>query len=158
VQGADPAAEFTMVGVDGLTGGRLEAIVIGDEAWLKEGGGSWKKSPGGAADFDAAFTTLSPIDLTSGFEGLSAGLVAAETAKKNGVRARHYRADSAAAPVAAAGLTTGAADAWIAADGGYLVSLVVAGTWDIDGAPTPITLKIDVSRVNDRANTVRRPA
>jgi hypothetical protein len=158
VQGNDPAAEFTMVGVDGLVGGRLQAIVIGDKAWLKEGGGSWTKSPGGAADFDAAFTTLSPIDLTSGFENLSAALVPGEIARKNGIRARHYHADSADPPVAAAGLTTGRADAWLAIDGGYLVSLAVAGTWDIDGAPTPVTLEIEVSRVNDRTNAVRPPA
>jgi hypothetical protein len=157
IQSGDPAAEFTMLGVDGLSGGRLQAIVIGDQAWLKEGRGAWQKSPGGAADFDAAFTTLSPIDLTSGFEGLSAGLVARETARKNGIRARHYHADSADAATSAAGLTAGAADAWLATDRGYLVSLTVSGTWDIDGAPTPVTLRIDVSRVDDRANVVRPP-
>jgi hypothetical protein len=157
VQGDAPAAEFTMLGVDGFEGGRLQAIVIGDEAWLKEGGGSWKKSPGGAADFDAAFTTLSPIDLTTGFEEISAGLVAAGTGRRNGVAARHYHVDATNAAAAAAGLTAGAADAWLAVDGGYLVSFVVSGTWDVDGDPTPVTLRIDVSRVNDRANTVRRP-
>ena len=157
VQGDPPAAEFTMLGVDGFEGGRLQAVVIGDEAWLKEGSGGWQKSPGGAADFDAAFTTLSPIDLTTGFEDISAGLVASGTARKNGIRARHYHVDASTPAVAAAGLTTGAADAWLAVDGGYLVAFVVSGTWDVDGAPTAVTLKIDVSRVNDRSNTVRRP-
>ena len=157
VQGDNPAAEFTMLGVDGFEGGRLQAIVIGDEAWLKEGSGNWRKSPGGAADFDAAFTTLSPIDLTSGFEDLSAGLVAAGTARKNGIPTRHYHADGSNPAVSAAGLTTGAADTWLAVDGGYLVSFAVSGTWDVDGAPTPVTLRIEVSRVNDRSNTVRRP-
>ena len=71
--------------------------------------------------------------------------------------ARHYHADGSNPVVAAAGLTTGAADAWLAVDGGYLVAFVVSGTWDVDGAPTPVTLRIDVSRVNDRANSVRRP-
>ena len=157
VQGDAPAAEFTMLGVDGFEGGRLQAIVIGDEAWLKEGGGSWRKSPGGAADFDAAFTTLSPIDLTTGFEGISPGLMAAGTGRKNGIPARHYHADGSSPAVLAAGLTTGAADAWLAVDGGYLVSFVVSGTWDVDGTPTPVTLRIDVSRVNERSNSVRRP-
>lgn len=157
VQGHQPAAEFTMVGVDGFEGGRLQAVVIGDEAWLKEGSGGWQKSPGGAADFDAAFTTLSPIDLTTGFEDISTGLVAAGTGRKNGIRARHYHADGSNPTVAAAGLTTGAADAWLAVDGGYLVAFTVSGTWDVDGTPTPVTLRIDVSRVNDRSNTVRRP-
>ena len=133
VQGHQPAAEFTMLGVDGFEGGRLQAVVIGDEAWLKEGSGGWQKSPGGAADFDAAFTTLSPIDLTTGFEDISAGLVAAGTGRKNGIRARHYHADGSNPTVAAAGLTTGAADAWLAVDGGYLVAFAVSGTWDVDG-------------------------
>ncbi len=158
VQGDRPAAEFTMVGVDGLEGDRLAAIVIGDEAWLKPGGGRWAKSPGGAADFDAAFTTLSPIDLASGFESLTTAIQPVGTGKRNGISARHYRADSADEAVAAAGLTTGAADLWLAANGGYLVALDVAGTWDVDGTPTDITLRIDVSRVNDRANVIRPPA
>jgi hypothetical protein len=157
VQGNDPAAEFTMLGVDGFAGGRLQAIVIGDQAWLKEGGGAWRKSPGGAADFDAAFTTLSPIDLTTGFEGISGGLVAAGTGRKNGIRARHYHADGTDPAVAAAGLTTGAADVWLAVDGGYLVSFDVSGTWEVEGAPAPVTLRIEVNRVDDRSNTVRPP-
>jgi hypothetical protein len=38
------------------------------------------------------------------------------------------------------------------------VGLLVNGRWDIDGTPTPITLKIDVTHVNDRANAVKPPA
>ncbi len=158
VQGDRPAAEFTMSGVDGLDGGRLEAIVIGDEAWLKPGTGHWAKSPGGAADFDAAFTTLSPIDLASGFESLTTAIKAVGSGKKNGVSARHFRADSADAATAAAGLTSGTADVWLATGGGYLVSLDVAGIWDVDGDPTEVMLRIDVTRVNDRANVIRPPA
>lgn len=158
VQGDAPAAEFTMIGVDGLEGGRLQAVVIGDEAWLKAGAGRWMKSPGGAADFDAAFTTLSPIDLAGGFEGLSSAIVPAGSGRRNGIASRHYRVNSASADAAAAGLTTGAADIWLAAAGGYLVALDVDGTWDVDGTPTAITLRIDVSGVNDRSNRIRAPA
>jgi len=158
VQGDHPAAEFTMVGVDGLEGGRLQAIVIGDEAWLKAGSGRWMKSPGGAADFDAAFTAMSPIDLASGFEGLTEAIRPVGAAKRNGIQARHYRADASDEATAAAGLTDGSADVWLAVDGGYLVGLNVAGTWDLDGTPTPVMLRIDVSRVNDRANEIRPPA
>jgi hypothetical protein len=156
VQGASPAAEFTMVGVDGLAGGRLQAVVIGDEAWTKEGAGRWMVSPGGAADFDAAFTTLSPIDLASGFEALSGSFEPAGLGTKNGVRARHFRAQAGAA-TEDAGLSSGTADLWIATSGGFLVSLDLDGTWDVDGAPTPVTLKIEVTRVNDRSNTVKSP-
>jgi hypothetical protein len=157
VQSDAPAAEFTMVGVDGLVGGRLQAVVIGDEAWTKEGSGSWTLSPGGAADFDAAFTTLSPIELAGGFEALSGSFQPAGAGTKNGVRSKHFRAE-AGADTEDAGLSSGTADLWVAATGGFLVSLDVDGTWDVDGAPTPVTLKIEVTRVNDRANTVKPPA
>ena len=46
---------------------------------------------------------------------------------------------------------------WLAADGGYLVALVIDGTWDMDGVPTPILLKIDVSGINDPANRIKPP-
>ncbi len=155
VQGADPAAEFTMTGVDGFEGGRLQAIVIGEEAWLKSGTAGWLKSPGGAADFDAAFTALSPIDLVSGFEGLATNALRVGEERRNGQRAIRYRSDEDQA--AAVGLAGGTADLWLAVDGGYLVSLAIEGTWDLDGTPTPITLAIDVTNVNDPANRVDPP-
>jgi hypothetical protein len=158
VQGDAPAAKFTMVGVDGLDGGRLDAVVIGDEAWLRPGGGRWHKSPGGAADFDAAFTALSPIDLASAFESLTGELVALGRETRNGIPTDHYRADSQSPTTVAAGLSEGSADLWLAVAGGYLVGLDVAGTWDVDETPTPVTLKIDVTHVNDRANAITPPA
>ena len=157
LQGPDPAAEFSMAGVDGFTDGRLRAIVIGDQAWLKEGSGPWVKSPGGAADFDAAFTTLSPIELVGDFEGLSAALRRTGSERRNGRQTVRYHTDSGDAIAAAAGLTTGSADLWVAASGGYLVGLVINGTWDVDGSPTHVVLKIDVSRVDDRTNRISPP-
>lgn len=157
VQGAAPAAGFTMRGVAGLEGGSLEAIVIGDEAWLRAGGGRWLKSPGGAADFDAAFTTLSPTALVLGFEELAAAIHQISTERRNGIPTVRYRAESGDPEAAAAGLTGGRADLWLAADGGYLVALVIDGTWDMDGVPTPILLKIDVSGINDPANRIKPP-
>lgn len=158
LQGAEPAAEFSMAGVDGYAGGRLDAVVIGDQAWLKEGSGRWTKSPGGAGDFDAAFTTLSPIDLVSGFDALSAALATVGTERRNGRSTVHYHADSGDPPVVAAGLTTGSVDAWLATSERYLVALVIDGTWDVDGTPTPVLLRIDVTHVDDHANAVAPPA
>jgi hypothetical protein len=157
-QGALPAAQFTIVGADGLEGGHLQAIVIGDEAWLRSGNGRWIKSPGGAADFDAAFTSMSPIDLATGFESLSPILQLAREETKNGIGTMHYRVLAADPAAAAAGLTSGSAEVWLATKHRYLVSLAVAGEWDVDGTPTPVSLRIDVSRVNDPSNDVRPPA
>jgi hypothetical protein len=157
VQGTKPAAQFRMTGVDGFTGGRLEAIVIGDQAWLKEGAGGWVKSPGGAADFDAAFTTLSPIELVGEFEGLGGAIRRTATETRNGRRSIRYHADAGDAVATEAGLSKGSVDAWFAASGGYLVGLVIDGTWDLDGTPTRVVLRIDVTRVNDKPNRVSAP-
>jgi hypothetical protein len=147
-----------MEGVDGFVGGRLEAVVIGDEAWLREGGGSWRKSPGGAADFDAAFTSLSPIDLASGFDDMTPALEEVGPESRNTRATIHYRADATNAVAANAGLSAGTADLWVDVRAGFLVGLEVAGTWDIEGTPTPVTLRIDVTHVGDRANVVKPPA
>lgn len=157
VQGDAPAARFSMAGVAGFAGGRLQAVVIGDQAWLREGSGGWVKSAGGAADFDAAFTTMSPIDLVAGFEALSGALEPAGTETRNGRRTIHYRTADGDAGATEAGLSTGSVDAWFAASGGYLVALDIDGTWDLDGGPTPVLLRIDVTRVDDPANRISPP-
>ncbi len=157
VQGAEPAAEFSMTGVDGYSGGRLRAVVIGDQAWLREGTAGWVRSPGGAADFDAAFTTLSPIDLVNEFDSLSAALRRVGPATRNGQKTIHYRTDANDVVASDAGLTSGSLDAWISTGSGDLISLVVDGTWDLDQNPTSVLLKIDVTRIDDRTNVVVRP-
>jgi hypothetical protein len=158
LQGADPSAEFSMAGVDGFSGGRLRAIVIGDQAWLEEGAGRWRKSPGGAADFDAAFTTLSPISLVTGFEDLSAALTRVGAERRNGRSTVRYHADTDNDVAREAGLTKGSVDAWLATSGRFLVGLAIEGTWDLDGAPTDVVLRIEVTHVNDRSNKVSPPA
>lgn len=161
VQGDIPAAAFTITGVDGLeglTGGQLEAIVIGDEAWVRSGSGRWAKSPGGAADFDAAFTTLSPSDLVAGFEGLGPAFRTIGTETKNGKATTHYRADASDAAGTDVAMTEGAVDAWVARDGGALIAFKADATLDVDGTLTPVLLQIDVTRIDDPANRVRPPA
>jgi hypothetical protein len=157
IQTSSPAAEFTMDGVDGFVDGHLEAIVIGDEAWLREGSGGWRKSPGGAADFDAAFTSLSPIDLATEFDDLSAALEEVGPEARDQRATIHYRTDAGNAGAVNAGLSAGTADLWVDPNAKYLVGLEVAGTWDVDGTATPVTLRIDVTHVDDRANAVKRP-
>jgi hypothetical protein len=160
VQGEEPAVRFSIAGLDGIPGGRLEAIVIGDVAWVRDAAGSWSRSPGGAADFDAAFTALSPTDLATEFDVLAAGLRSVGSERRNGIPARHYRIDASSPAAVAAGLSSGSADVWLATRGGFLVAFDVDGSWDVDddGTATAVTLRIDVSRVNDRANAVHPPA
>jgi hypothetical protein len=160
VQSEEPAVRFSIAGLDGIPGGSLEAIVIGDLGWVRDAGGHWTKSPGGAADFDAAFTALSPMDLATEFDGLASGLQLQGSERRNGIAARHYRIDATSPAAIAAGLSSGSADVWFATKGGFLVAFDVAGSWDVndDGTATPVTLRIDVSHVNDRANVVHPPA
>jgi hypothetical protein len=157
LQGDHPAASFTMSGVDGFALGRLEGIAIDDQAWLKEGDGTWRASPGGTADFDAAYNAVSPIDLATGFEGLSPSLVPVGSETLDGIATQHVRASASDDSAQAAGLSAGSVDLWVATNAGELVRLIVSGTWNVDGTDTPVTLRIDVSHVNDRANVVKPP-
>ena len=160
IQGDHPAAAFTMTGVDGLEGladGPLQAIVIGDEAWLRSGTGRWAKTPGGAADFDAAFTSLSPTELVSGFESLAPAFVKVGPETKNGRPTTHYRADATDPVALDAGLTAGGVDVWLGSDAGELIGIVADGSVDVDGTVTSVYLRIDVTHINDPANRVRPP-
>jgi hypothetical protein len=161
IQGDHPAAAFTMTGVDGLEGSSdapLQAIVIGDEAWLRSGSGRWTKTPGGAADFDAAFTSLSPTELVGGFEPLGPAFTKVGPETKNGRATTHFRAEAADPAATEAGLTAGGVDLWVGRDAGELVAILADGTVDVDGTVTPVYLRIDVTHVNDPANKVRPPA
>ena len=156
-----PAASFTMTGVDGvdgLTDNPLRAIVIGDEAWLRSGTGRWSKSPGGAADFDAAFTTLSPTELVSGFEALGPAFAKIGPETKNGKPTTRYRVEATDPVAIEAGLTAGGIDVWLGSDAGELIGILADGTVDVDGTATSIYLRIDVTRIDDPANRVRPPA
>jgi hypothetical protein len=159
VQGDEPAAKFVLTGADGFAGGRLEAIVIGDRAWLREGAGSWKESPGGAADFDAAFTSMSPAELLVEFESLAPLLTSLGTERRNGIRSEHRHGDSRSSlAFEDAGLVDGVVDVWQATSGGYLVAVRIDGSWlDDDGNPVRTTLRIDVTKVNDPSNKVSPP-
>lgn len=158
VQGDEPAARFAMTGADGFAGGRLEAIVIGDRAWLKEGSGAWQESPGGAADFDAAFTTMSPVELVRTFDALTPILASAGTERRNGIRTEHLHGDGTNLAASDAGLVDGTIDLWRATKGGYLVAFDLDGSWlDDDGNPVRTTLEIEVTRVNDPANRISAP-
>jgi hypothetical protein len=160
VQGDVPAAAFTMTGVDGVEGladAPLRVIVIGDEAWLRSGTGRWTKSPGGAADFDAAITTLSPTELVSGFEALGRAFVKVGPEAKNGWPTTRYHVESTNPIAVEGGLTAGGIDVWLGRDAGELIGILADGTVDVDGTVTSVYLRIDVTHVNDPTNRVRPP-
>ena len=56
------------------------------------------------------------------------------------------------------GLVEGSIDLWRATSGGFLVGLVVDGSWpDDDGAAQRTVLRIEVDRVDDPANVIAPP-
>jgi hypothetical protein len=89
----------------------------------------------------------------SGFD-----LVGTET--KNGVSADHYQASGPAlaelGSITGVAATTWAADVWIAADGGYPVSMAVVATASDNSLVYEV--KFDLTNVNDPANKVTAPA
>ena len=126
-------------------------VVIGDEAWTGTGDKLTSVSSQLATTMLGAFD---PALLVGGFGQLGAagGATDAGTEEKNGVQAHHFKIDSTSPIFALASLPPGASiDFWVAADGGYLVSLAVVGATGSD-------FSIDVTNVNDPANTVEKPA
>jgi hypothetical protein len=161
VSASDPSAvAFTITGADLTDGETIDAIVIGEEAWLKNGNGKWAKSPGGAADFDAVFTTLSPDSIVFGFDDIASAMTMVGSETKNGRAADHYRLDAAtdAAVASAAGMTAGSADLWLASEGQFLIGMAVDATTNIDGTASHVVLTIDIDRINDPRNVVRAPS
>jgi len=90
----------------------------------------------------------------------SANFLKVDSGTKNGVKADHYQASSGAfdeqASILGISGATWSGDVWIAADGGYPVSVaVVAKAADSSVA---YEMTFDLSNVNDSANSVVAPA
>lgn len=144
-----PAADMTL--------GDLHMIEIGGTDYLDQGGtGVFLPVPAkGLADVYSAsqmFSTTIDETMTGDF-----GFVAREN--RDGVAADRYTATAAGlAKIAANAGVAGAtwtADEWIAADGGYPVAMAVIGK--AKGAVVYEVI-VDVTRVDDPANTVVAPS
>jgi hypothetical protein len=132
--------------------GTQHIVVIGDEAWVDAGNGTFAPVPAQAA---AALTNAFDPVLLAGQVNQPGFLSAVQTVgteDKNGVSTTHYRLDADSPGAQLASLPPGAAmDFWVAEDG-YLVSLTATG---ID--PSLESMSIDVTNINDPANVVERP-
>ncbi len=161
-QDAD-AYEFEMSGFQGLgaPGSAIKFIVIGSDAWVDLlGTGSYMKQPGGGGAFDQMKTALSPSTLLGQFPTSGYELLKVADEEKNGIATTHYHADAAQNPQLVASIgADGVMDFWIAADGGYLVSMNMSGTMDAQGTgtPAPVEMSIDLSRVNDPSISIEAP-
>ena len=128
------------------------------QAWLKEGGGQLAEEPGRRRRLRRGVHDAVADRPDDRVRRALGGLVAAGTATEErdpgeGTTTRTPRAPRSRRPASRPAPSTRGSRSTAAISS----SFVVAGTWDVDGAPTPVTLRIDVTRVNDRANSVRPP-
>ena len=79
--------------------------------------------------------------------------------EKNGVATTHYHVTGADSPQVALGLgPDSVVDVWIADDGGYIVSMAMEGIVPVNGVDTPVTMSIDISRINDESIAIEEPS
>jgi len=127
-------------------------IVIGSQAWLDPGTGSYQPVPGEmAAGLSQAFD---PVVLIGGFSNplLQTGLETVGQEERNGVQTTHYRLDPESLAGQMASLPPDAAmDLWLA-EAGYLVAFEAS---NLD--PTTTLVRMDITNINDPANQVDAP-
>lgn len=125
-------------------------VVIGDEAWLDDGDG-FKPVP--AALANSMLIAFDPMVFAGGFAnpGVWGGASEVGSEDRNGVDTTHFRIDGSTIGAMLPMLPPGASiDIWVSKDGGYIVGLEVVG----EGGKGFV---VDVSGINDQANTVERP-
>ena len=156
--------QFDMSGVAGLEelggGSAVSFVVIGSDAWISTGGGNYIKAPGGAAMFGSLEQALAPGTLLGSIPtGSLQNLPAVGQEEKNGVATTHYHVTGADSSQVALGLgPDSVVDVWIADDGGYIVSMAMEGTVPVNEVDTPVTMSIDISRINDESIAIEEPS
>ena len=131
--------------------GDTRIVVIGDEAWVGQGGGTLASVPMAMAT--GLFGMYDPSLLVGAFSGAAWAQNSLDKGaeQKNGINAHHYHIDSTTVVGGFTGLPAGAViDVWIA-DDGYLAAFEATGTTGGD-------IKIEVTNVDDPANKVERPS
>ena len=156
------AYQFDMSGVAGfeaLGGSAISFILIGPDAWISTGNGTFIPTPGGASMFSQFTEGLAPGTLLGMVPPTAlTGMTQVGQEEKNGVASTHYRVTGAESPQVAEGLGADSViDVWIADDGGYMVGMVLDGTMDVSGTATPIQMSMDISRINDETIAIEAP-
>ena len=155
--------QFDMGGVAGLEelggGSGVSFVVIGDDAWISTGDGNFIKTPGGAAMFGSLEQSLAPQTLLGSVPTSSLqNLPAVGQEEKNGVATTHYHVTGADSSQVALELgPDSVVDVWIADDGGYIVSMAMEGVVPVNETDTPVTMSIDISRINDETIAIEEP-
>jgi hypothetical protein len=136
---------------DLMVSGGTRIVVIGNEAWVGQGGAPLTSVPEAMAT--GLFATYDPSLLVGAFSGAAWAQNSADMGaeQKNGIDSHHYHIDSSTVVGGFTGLPAGAViDVWIA-DDGYLAAFESKGTTGGD-------ISIEVTNVDDPANKVDRPS
>lgn len=137
--------------------------IEGKGTWMKTGTADWVAVDAATAtQMTSSFSAFAPDILLQSFnlDQVTAALDQVGVETKNGVQANHLRVDAAklaALPSASAIPSDLKMDLWIAQSGDYVVALDFSATVDISGTATPISMKLDVSNVNDAGLKVNPP-
>jgi hypothetical protein len=128
-------------------------VIIGDEVWTAEGpNAEFVSVPSELGT--AMLMAFDPTLMLGAFAGANLAGMGGDvgTEDKNGVRARHIKIDPSTAAGLAAAMPAGSSiDIWVA-EAGYLIA------WEMTGFPDEGNISIQVTNVNDPANTVERPS
>jgi hypothetical protein len=155
------AVQFSMGGMAGLPGGAasLNVIIIGNDAWVDPGTGTYIAQPGGASTYGPVLQQLSPENLLQRVPaGGMAGAQRVGEEDRNGVPTIHYLAEGSSSPEMAAELgPDSVVHLWVATDGGHMVALEMQGTTEVQGVDTDIVMSMDISRINDPTIEIRPP-
>jgi hypothetical protein len=148
-----------MAGLEALGGSEISFILIGPDAWISTGNGTYIPTPGGASMFSQFTEGLAPGSLLGMVPPTAlTGMTQVGQEEKNGVATTHYQVTGADSPQVAEGLGADAVvDVWIADEGGYMVGMVLDGTMDVSGTATPIQMSMDISRINDESIEIEAP-
>jgi hypothetical protein len=132
---------------------KLRIVTIGSKAWIDRTG-KGKLMPGAFALIDGTLGAFEPATLLSLFGGTAWLRVGPEL--KNGVPATHYHADATTGtgPGGATFPPGASIDLWVSTDG-HLVAFEAKA---FPGESGPSDLVIEVTRPNDPANKVTKPA
>jgi len=132
--------------------GGTKILVIGQEAWMSQGGAPYQKAPDQlVSSMLAGFDPTLMVGMFSGPQWAQSSLDVGKE-QKNGANATHYKIDSSTLAGGFTGLPPGAViNLWIA-DEGYLVA------WESTGFAGAQNFSIQVTNVDDPANKVERPS
>jgi len=127
--------------------------IVGDKGYVSLGPDAWMETA--ADDAQSTVDSFKPENFMSGFGSVdSMQVVGDET--RNGISATHYKGDAPASVGSMFGLPSGTwtMEAWIAKEGGYLVSSAVTG----EATDGKFTMSVDISDLDSPDNKVEAPA